>query len=153
MILGITGHRPDKLPDVAAVRRAIVAELGMLQPTRLITGMAVGVDQIAAEVAIRLSVPFVAAVPFAGQEKLWPPRVQEHYRELLTKAADVVTVSSGGFSVQAMYDRNRWIVANSDHLLAVWDGTSGGTSHCVNYAMKCGWRIGERITVLDPRLL
>ena len=33
-----------------------------------------------------------------------------------------------------MQERNEWMVNNCDVLIAVWDGTSGGTANCVKYA-------------------
>jgi len=33
------------------------------------------------------------------------------------------------------------MVDNCDKLVAVWDGTKGGTSHCVGYAKKQGKEI------------
>jgi uncharacterized phage-like protein YoqJ len=33
-----------------------------------------------------------------------------------------------------MHARNAWMVDQCEALLAVWDGTPGGTSGCVNYA-------------------
>lgn len=154
MILGITGHRPAKLyGKLEAVEVAIAVKLAELKPSRLITGMALGVDQIAAEKCIGLGIPFVAAVPFAGQESKWPERAQADYRRLLAHAAEVVIVSRGGYSFDKMHKRNRWIVDHCDRLLSVWNGTLGGTYNCVMYAMKRGWKIGEQIINIDPRLL
>ena len=33
-----------------------------------------------------------------------------------------------------MQKRNEWIVDNSLRLLALWDGSKGGTANCVTYA-------------------
>jgi uncharacterized phage-like protein YoqJ len=35
-----------------------------------------------------------------------------------------------------MQKRNEYIVDNSSLLLSLWDGTSGGTKNCLDYAKK-----------------
>lgn len=44
------------------------------------TGMALGVDQDIACVCIQAEVPFVACVPFEGQEARWPADAQRDYK-------------------------------------------------------------------------
>lgn len=154
MILGVTGHRPDKLyGKIGAVEVAIAVKLTELKPSIVRIGMAIGVDQIVAEKCIGLGIPFTAVIPFIGQEKKWPERAQVEYKRLLSYAADVVVVSRGGYSFDKMHKRNRWIVDHSTKLLSVWNGTLGGTYNTVMYAMKRGWKIGDQIINIDPRLL
>jgi uncharacterized phage-like protein YoqJ len=154
MILGVTGHRPDKLyGKIEAVEVAVAVKLAELKPSLVRIGMAVGTDMIAAAKCIGLGIPFTAVIPFAGQEKKWPERVQQEYKRLLSYAADVVVVSRGDYSFEKMHKRNRWIVDHSSKLLSVWNGTLGGTYNTVMYAMKRGWKLGERIINIDPRVL
>lgn len=142
MNLGITGHRPDKLwgyrnecPELYIVLWGAIEQIVLeKKPDYLITGMAQGADQLFAEIAIQLSIPFIALVPFKGQETMWPPAAQASYRELLEKAHEVVTVSPGGYAAWKMQRRNKEIVWQSSELIAVWDGSSGGTAHCVAFA-------------------
>lgn len=153
MILGVTGHRPDKLPNIDAVHAAISLKLHELRPQRVYTGMAIGVDQIVAAKCIGFDIPFIAVVPFIGQERLWPKAVQAEYKNLLRYAADTIVVSPAGYSFEKMHKRNRWIVDHCDSLFAVWDGSSGGTANTVQYALKRGWAFGDKIIRLDPRKL
>ena len=144
MILTFTGHRPNKLGGfgINHLKVAVVCELARvikrLKPDRAISGMALGVDQWAASVCISLKIPFTAAIPFEGQELKWPPGAQDVYRELLGKAAAMVVVSRFGYSPRAMQKRNEWMVDHCDNLLAVWDGSSGGTANCIAYAETRG---------------
>lgn len=143
MIVAATGHRPDKLGGYAigpATQRLILARrwLEVVRPSSVISGMALGWDQAWAQAAVDLGIPFVAAVPFIGQEKAWPPMSQFAFEQLLKCAAEVVIVSRGGYSVRAMHARNEWMVDHCDLLAALWDGTSGGTDGCVAYAAKVG---------------
>lgn len=156
VIASFTGHRPDKLggytlpnPTYIHISQQIKKALLELKVTKAISGMALGVDQYAANVCVQLGIPFVAAVPFIGQEKMWPAQSQKLYNSLLKKASEVVIVSEGGYSPAKMQVRNEWMVDNSDQVIAVWDGTPGGTANCVAYAKK----IKKLIYLIDPKLL
>lgn len=146
MRLAVTGHRPDKLGGYDAdshrtLIRFAVASLQRIAPKEVVTGMAIGWDQAIAEAALLLNIPFVAAVPFSGQESKWPQAVQSRYRELYLAANEIQTVCYGGYAPWKMQERNCWMVDNSDELLALWNGTAGGTANCVGYAQKKGKKI------------
>lgn len=96
--------------------------------------MAQGVDLIWAITAIKIGIPFIAAVPFSGQEKIWPKKSQDLYNRIIAKASEVVFVSEPGPAAWKYQVRNKWMVDRSDILVAVWDGSSGGTENCYRYA-------------------
>jgi uncharacterized phage-like protein YoqJ len=141
MNLAVTGHRPPKIggynensPLRTAVRRAIRSRIRELKPDYGITGMALGVDQDFAKICIELDIPFIAAIPFKGQESAWPEASQAEYQNILAKAHAKETICLGGFAGWKMQKRNEWMVHQADHILAVWDGSSGGTANCVAFA-------------------
>lgn len=144
MIVAATGHRPEKLlshhplPDLDRrlfqFARDVLVEL---EPSEVISGMALGWDQAVAQAAISLRIPLTAACPFKGQERLWPGSKQALYREILSKAQRVVYVCNHGLNI-AFQERNEWMVDRCDKLTALYDGTPGGTANCVQYAT--GWR-------------
>jgi uncharacterized phage-like protein YoqJ len=45
-------------------------------------------------------------------------------------------VSPPNFAVYKMQVRNEWMVNHANILLALWDGSTGGTYNCIQYAMK-----------------
>lgn len=152
----VTGHRPQvlELPFDLNKRQwdwmrkqleyALVDELRV---DKLLTGMALGVDQLAAEVASRNGIPFVAVIPFEGQESRWPRIAQERYRELLDIADEQIVVSPGGYAAWKMLRRNEWMVDHSQQSIAVWNGDrKGGTYNCVQYALdkRDVWGINPR---------
>jgi len=144
MILAVTGHRPDKLLGYGkAARDALeafaITELQRLKPSQVITGMALGWDTAIAEAAAKLSIPFIAAVPFVGQERTWPAEAKAQYRGLLREAKEVHVVCPGGYSASKMQMRNEWMVGRCAKLLALWNGSPGGTSNCIAYAesLRC----------------
>lgn len=146
MKLAVTGHRPDKIGgygDDVAHKLFVVArnELARLKPDEVITGMALGWDQAVADAAGRLGIPYVAAVPCVGQDRIWPKESQSRYNALLVKAASVKVVTEGGYAAWKMMVRNKWMVDNCDEVLALWNGVmgpngeyEGGTGKCVEYA-------------------
>lgn len=148
MIIGITGHRQinetyneeDYMHQV--VKKQLRSHFEQLKPEKIISGMAIGTDSYAAEIAIEMNISVISAVPFKGQELFWPKKTQEKYQQLLSKAAKVEIVSSGGYAGWKMHARNIWIVDNCDILLAVYkDGSIGGTKKCLDYAKNCNKEI------------
>ena len=155
MIVSFTGHRPDKLggyklpnPTYSFVCQRIEETLRDLRPTKVVSGMALGVDQWAAHIAHKLGIPFIAAVPFEGQDRVWPAASRAIYKKLIELASEVVIVTPGGYSSAKMQARNEWMVNYCDKLIAIWDGTSGGTGNCVKYAQS----LNKEIIFIDPRL-
>lgn len=134
MIVGVSGHRNLINPSMA--KAVAKTALAMLEPKKVLTGMALGWDTIIAELCIEMSIPFVAAVPFHGQELKWPKEQQSHYHNLLSKA-ESVWIGSSKFSKKAFFVRNCYIVDNSDIILAAFDGRKhGGTWHAIQYAVS-----------------
>jgi uncharacterized phage-like protein YoqJ len=139
-----TGHRPDKLGGYSdEVFQALVdladSSLVYFNPDIVISGMALGWDQALAQACINRKLKFVAAVPFRGQESKWPRESQEKYKEILSKAYETVFVSSL-YDKGVMQKRNIWMVDQledeKDFLLALWDGSDGGTKNCIKYAER-----------------
>lgn len=140
MIVAGTGHRPDKIggyseanfKNLVALAEKALKEIGA---TKVISGMALGWDQALAQAAINLKIPLIAAIPFANQDKVWLDKSQKYYKELLGKAQEVINVSGvDEYKVEYMQQRNIWMVDKCDILLAMFDGTQGGTANCVKYA-------------------
>lgn len=155
MIAAFTGHRPNKLggyklpnPTYVHVCQQLDKTLRELKPEKVISGMALGIDQWATNVSHKLGIPFIAAVPFLGQEKAWPAESQRTYNKLIKLASEVVVVCEGGYEAIKMQRRNEWMVDHCDVLIAVWDGTPGGTGNCINYAKS----VNKNIIYIDPRL-
>lgn len=143
MIVAGTGHRPDKLGGYVTPAKQHLFKFAhdyfrANRPEHIITGMAQGWDFALASAANTLRIPYTCAVPFLGQESRWPKDAQEFYRIMLDGAKNVVVVSDGDYAVWKMQTRNEWMVDNCDTVVALWNGTSGGTGNCVAYAQKVG---------------
>lgn len=140
MIICGTGHRPHKLggygDDVKDVLIRLAIDSIPEGTTKVISGMALGWDMALARGAISRGLPFIAAIPFRGQESIWPYKAIDEYNEILDYAEEVVVVAKGGYAAWKMQLRNEYMVNHSDCVLALWDGSSGGTANCIKYAEK-----------------
>jgi uncharacterized phage-like protein YoqJ len=152
-IVAFTGHRPQSLGVYPIPEETfnwivfmIEQELLHLRPHWCISGMALGVDQMAAVVCSFMGIPWTAAIPFKGQELRWSEAQQKTYKEIMEMADEVYVVSPGGYAAWKMQKRNEYMVNRCDVLLAVWDGSEGGTANCVWYARK----VGVPVVVIDP---
>lgn len=134
----ITGHRPEKLSDERYVLTQLQNAYIDLDAGCVIQGMAAGVDLLAARAAFRSRVPFKCYVPWKGHSS--PRDHQSRYMAALEFAEDIVYCSDsltypGPYIYQV---RNERMVDDGDIVLAVWDGSPGGTKNCVQYALKKG---------------
>ena len=142
--LAATGHRPDKLQGIPHDRLLYLAETALrAEPTplsrvRAISGLAQGWDTYWALAAYKLEIPLIAAIPFPDQAKNWPALDRKIYAALLAAASRVVVVNPGPPARWKYHARNRWMVYHADVVVALWNGSPGGTASTVRYAQKCG---------------
>ena len=162
-VISVTGHRPNRLfgydwknkgnialsNRIEAVLKETLAEAVKqgYKKFRVVTGMALGADQMFTANALRIaSTPVYrdklrveAAVPCKDQEKQWPEASQKIYNVLLKQCNDVTMVSNKAYTPKAMQDRNEYMVNKANIVLSVYDGYSkGGTGNCIEYAKKVG---------------
>jgi uncharacterized phage-like protein YoqJ len=153
LIIAGTGHRPDKLggwENTEAYRELVIflrdyvlinGEAGV------VTGCAAGLDLALGEAAIEACIPLMAAIPFEGQEKRWSTFWQQRYHYVVDSAQKVNVlftpdVSSKYEVSKALLGRNEWMVnyirEKNGKIYALWNGTKGGTAHCVRSAERAG---------------
>lgn len=153
-----TGHRPSKLKRYdtswieARLSDAVIraADKGV---HTFISGGALGIDQWAMEIVLvirgrGLPIELVVARPFPSQDAVWLKDMKLHYAGLLAQANKVVDVSPDPYTPGKMHARNRWMVDHSDALIAVWNGSDGGTASTVRYAESKG----KPVLLIDPAL-
>jgi uncharacterized phage-like protein YoqJ len=144
-IIAVSGHRPGKLGGYGAdvlqrATRLATKYLRALEPKQVITGMALGWDTACALAAIKLQIPFIAALPFKGQDARWTREQRAMYRLILDHSDEIVMVSRLN-TVEAFQTRNVWMADHCEEVLALWDGSPGGTAHMIRYATGPGrWR-------------
>ena len=152
MKITITGHRPNKLIPLGygydlrgskwqTLKKRIKDALLRYDCEELYDGMALGVDQITAIAVLELKdeghdIKLHAIIPCANQEKMWPESSQMLYQAILSKADTITYVSKEEYTSWCMQKRNEYMVDNTDMVIAVWDGSAGGTKNCVDYALS-----------------
>lgn len=151
LVLSGTGHRPPKITyqgrnayhpaTYQRLKKLAVAALKHYKPDVVISGMALGWDMALAEAALELGIPLICAIPFIGQEKTWPQASQDLYHDILAQCSGIVTTCPPGYAAWKMQVRNVYLADEADMMLALWDGTAGGTANCLAYAQKIGVRI------------
>ena len=154
MIVAVSGHRPSTLDvDYDEIHEPIFNKLKELlkelKPEKAITGMALGTDTYAALACIELNIPFMAAIPFIAQYNVWPDECKRAYYKILDKASEIKVISGGSYADWKYQKRNEFMVDNSDLLIAVFDGSEGGTSNCVDYALKNN----KKVIIINPKEL
>jgi uncharacterized phage-like protein YoqJ len=161
--LALASMRPHKLPwgmnedDPACfslkmglkARFAGLIELENVQ--RFLSGMAMGLDMICAELVLELKEPYpdislTAAVPSKEQDFLWPQTYRDRYARILAQCTEIhIAEEESGSEGIALC--KRWMADNCDLLLAVWDGKpGGGAGDIARYAREKH----KRIIIVDP---
>ena len=115
--------------------------------THAISGMALGIDTLFALVAIDNHIPLECAIPCLHQDKMWVQSSRNQYKKILSASQFQTLVTNSEYTQYCMQRRNEYMVDNCDLLIAVWDGTSGGTANCVRYAVERG----TKIIYINPR--
>ena len=166
-IVVATGHRPDKCGGYTTAAQLLLKEIAIdwlaaLNPRGAISGMALGWDTAIVEACLHLGLPYVACIPFQGQESRWPSSSRRAYHEYLRNAANVIVCSPGGYSASKMQIRNERMIdmalehgpgPNNSILLAMWNGTPSGTENCLLYARTRMETINGWSTFLDRSAL
>ena len=118
--------------------------------TYFISGFAEGVDLMAAEIVTNLKrdgfpLQLEAAIPGKNQADSWNDRSKCLYA-LLIEGCDRVVAADETINKYSFLKRDRYMVDESDLVIAVYDGKKGGTGYTVGYA-----RDKKRsLWILDP---
>jgi uncharacterized phage-like protein YoqJ len=139
MIVAGTGHRPPKLGGYSRIVYENLVHIAQdhlveLETTIVISGMALGWDQALAQAAVNLGIPYIAAIPCYGHSSTWPKDACARYERLLAQASSQHIISPQPYSPYLMQKRNEWMVDHAALILAMWDGSNGGTANCIRYA-------------------
>lgn len=158
-----TGHRPEHLPgglkedseNRIKLKKALSEAIDTAIEdgyTDFYCGMARGIDTYAAEAIVERikegkGIRLHAALPCPEQNLNWSSEDKERYENLLKFAASK-TVISPMYTKTCMLSRNRFMVDNSQRVIAVWNGSfRGGTAYTVRYAKK----ENKEIYLIRPR--
>ncbi len=142
-----TGHRPEKLTwSEVEVKTWLEKEIRQAIADGFITflsGMARGTDIWAAEIVLRikeeegLPIHLICCIPYDNFESHWPPSWWLLYADILHRA-DIVTFVNHAYFRGCEQARNVFMVDRCARVLAVFNGTPGGTKNTIDYAKRRG---------------
>jgi len=149
LVVAVTGHRNLVAAEHDGIRERITELFTLLgerypdTPIRLLTPLAEGADQLAAEVALECEVELEVPLPMpaaAYLEDFEDPAAIERFHELCKASKRVFVLPAGhaGMDRAERYAELGIFLASHCHvLLAVWDGKEsaklGGTSQVVRF--------------------
>ncbi len=147
-----TGHRPQSIPylwnEISVqsiklkneIKSASIDLIENHNVAHFISGMALGVDMIAAEIVLDLkkkypNITLECAIPCETQATKWTEKYRERYFSIIEKS-DKETLLQTHYTADCMHKRNRYMVDESDYVIAVWNGSPSGTGKTVLYAKE-----------------
>lgn len=126
-------------------REKLIALLADYESLVCWDGMALGTDTVFAETVLELReqglpLKLCCAIPCRTQASKWKEDSRRVYDEILSKA-DVVNYLQDAYSPSCLNERNKFMVNRSSLVIALWNGSAGGTGNCVAYADTKGVKV------------
>ncbi|MEI6349306.1 MAG: hypothetical protein WCP69_15275 [Bacteroidota bacterium] len=136
MIAGITGHR--ELKNIGWIKTMISEVLSEMKITYGYSCLAIGADELFAELLIQNNINYTVVIPCTDYETTFEKTTLGNFLLLKGKASELIELKNNQPSEKAFNEAGKIIVDNSDILIAVWDGEEakglGGTGDIVEYA-------------------
>lgn len=161
--VSFTGHRPDKIGgyDNEKPQRTLLVNNWLEEVTRriiekfgdvnFISGGAQGVDTMAAEIILQhkekykdKNIHLTMAIPCPQFGEDWPEEAKNRLQYIIKQSDKSLFVRDNYTGPIVLDLRNKWMVDNSSIIVAVWDGSLGGTRNCFKYAQEMQkkiWRL------------
>lgn len=161
--IGFTGHRPSRLGgyNINTMKYGTLQKdlehciEKALEKHELVvghSGLALGGDTIWSKAILSMKkmypeqIQFHAEIPMMEQYEQWFKKSDVDFWHEQVENADFTSVYGSlddktsqerkYLSAKLLNDRNKGMLDHSDFLLALWDGSSGGTANAVNYGIK-----------------
>ncbi|MFD8824198.1 hypothetical protein ACFV1C_17770, partial [Streptomyces sp. NPDC059605] len=142
--IGVTGHRSIPQEAHAHVLAGLRAAFhGLEGSLEAFSSLAVGADQIFADIALARGAELTVVIPSSDYEDSFADAGElARYRALKDRAVREVRLDYPHSTDEAYYAAGAYIADHCDRLLAVWDGRParglGGTGDIVTYARSLG---------------
>lgn len=160
MVVACTGHRPQKLfgyeknhPGYIWLKERMKYYLVYRKADEGISGMALGADLIFCEAIMELKsqgypIKLHCAIPCLNHKAKWNNNSEwiKIYDAATNIAETVKIVTELPYNQFVMDIRNHYMVDRCDNIMAIYDGSGGGTENCIRYAKEKG----KHIDILNP---
>ena len=106
--------------------------------TTFITGMAPGVDILAAEIVIEMrqiykEIKLIAAVPYPGFGKTRDYKRNLQYKKIIERV-DLIKEISPKLSDDCLKKRNEWMINHSSRVIVAFNGSDAETKNTMDFA-------------------
>ncbi len=142
LVCSFTGHREIKKETLEPLKKRTreVVDLLIARGVKgFITGGAVGFDLLCAEIIMEAKkyaeISLTLVIPCKGQEKYYSGEDKERYKEVLSGADNVITLSDFYYR-GCMHVRNRYMVDKCDFLVSYCIKAEGGSYYTRCYAKE-----------------
>ena len=136
MIAGITGHR--ELGNLEWIKKNLQEIISKKDITYGFTCLAIGADEIFAELLRQNKIGYTAIIPCNNYETTFEEGALQHYLFSRKSALEVIELNNSRPTEKAFNEAGKSVVDNSEILIAGWDGKKakgfGGTGDIVEYA-------------------
>ena len=154
MKVGITGHQKLRDPADWSWVEASINKILTQCPLPLvgITSLAMGSDQLFANLILQQSGSIEAIIPFQGYEATFEEHERQKFTQLLNKASRIEILNKKQSNEESYFEAGKRVVDMAEILIAVWDGKPaaglGGTADVVGYAAQKQ----KRVIHINPEL-
>jgi len=150
MRIGITGHQNLNIVVIDWLKHELFIEIKQLNVNEAFSCLAIGADQIFAEIVLANEIPLTAVVPCLNYETTFDSNGLALYKNLLSRSKNTIKLNFEKPTENAFFEAGKTVVSNSDILFAIWDNLPakglGGTADIVSFASS----LNKKIIHLNP---
>ncbi len=145
MRIGITGHQNLSFSIINWIKQEILIELNKLNVDEAYSCLAIGADQIFAEIILENKIPLIAIIPCVLYETTFDSKGLISYNNLLKQSKSIIQLSFQKPSEEAFFEAGKTIISNSDVIFAIWNDLPakglGGTADIFSIAANLNKKI------------
>lgn len=152
MKIGISGHQNLKNSDWAWTRIALAETIESFDDKIIgYSSLAIGADQLFAELLIEKKHSFIAVLPFKDIQHTFETETdKEKFYKLLYLAKSIITLETNPNENVSFFNAGKMVCDLADFLIAIWDEKPakglGGTGDIVKYAQQQG----KNVILINP---
>lgn len=141
MKVGITGHQDlGSLETITWLRYQVEKEISNIKIDVGYSCLALGADQLFADILLKRNIPFIAVIPCRNYEQTFEEGFLDKYKFFFTQAFDRIHLDYEQPSELAFLNASKYMINNCEIMIAIWNGLPakglGGTADVVAYATK-----------------
>jgi hypothetical protein len=145
MRIGITGHQNLSFSIIDWIKQELLIELNQLNIDEAYSCLAIGADQIFAEIILENKIPLITIIPCVNYKTTFDNKGLISYNHLLKQSTSIIQLDFQKPSEEAFFEAGKTVILNSDILFAIWNNLPakglGGTADIVSIATSLNKKI------------